>query len=39
MENYDEAIKYYKKALKIDPNRATTYINLGMTYNESKRIE
>ncbi|MFC4739946.1 tetratricopeptide repeat protein [Flavobacterium ponti] len=33
-ENYEEAIKYYKKAIKIDPNFAFAYDNIGISYRK-----
>lgn len=33
-ENYEEAIKYYKKAIEIDPNFAFAYDNIGISYRK-----
>lgn len=30
--NYSEAIKYFKKALELDPIMADAYMNCGMAY-------
>ena len=36
-ERYDEAIRNFKKAVKIDKNNAEIYYNLGIVY-ESKKL-
>jgi len=38
-ENYDEAIKYLKKAIEIDPNRAQAHANLAEAYGEKGMYE
>ncbi len=36
---YNEAIKYFEAALKIKPDFATSYLNIGSTYMEMKKFE
>ena len=38
--NYDKAIKYYKKAIELNPNFISSYHNLGVSYfNKGKHKE
>lgn len=39
MNNFDEAEKYYKKAIEIDPKTANAYNNLGAIYLRKKNYE
>ena len=34
---YDEAVEAFKQAIRIDPNDATTYTSLGLSYNQLGR--
>ena len=36
-EQYDEAIKYYKKAIELNPNYMEAYLVLGTAYYEGKK--
>lgn len=38
-ENYKEAIEYYKKAVKIDPNFAFAYDNMGICYRRLEKYD
>ncbi|MFD1602222.1 tetratricopeptide repeat protein [Flavobacterium artemisiae] len=38
-ENYKEAIEYYKKAVKIDPNFAFAYDNMGICYRRLEQYD
>ncbi|MCV2484680.1 tetratricopeptide repeat protein [Flavobacterium sp. SH_e] len=38
-ENYKEAIEYYKKAVKIDPNFAFAYDNMGISYRKLEKYD
>jgi tetratricopeptide (TPR) repeat protein len=39
VNNYKKAIKFYKKAVKIDPNFAFAYDNLGVVYRKTKQYD
>lgn len=38
-ENYKGAIEYYKKAVKIDPNFAFAYDNMGICYRKLEKYD
>ena len=37
--NYEEAVKKYEEALKLDPKDARIYYNLGIVYETMNRID
>jgi tetratricopeptide (TPR) repeat protein len=37
-KNYDKAQFYFQEALKINPNNAYAYLNLGVTYEKKNQI-
>ena len=37
--DYENAIKYYKKALHLNPKNANTYFALAFTYHITNRLE
>ncbi|WP_028521165.1 tetratricopeptide repeat protein [Ruminococcus flavefaciens] len=37
LEDYDNAIDYYKKALKLEPNNGNRYFNLGYAYASAEK--
>jgi len=39
MENYPEAIKYYKKAIELTPDYPLSYNNLGVIYLQTEQYE
>jgi tetratricopeptide (TPR) repeat protein len=39
MENYSEAVKYYKKAIELTPDYPFSYNNLGVIYLQTKQYE
>jgi len=38
-DDTDKAIEYYKKAIRIDPENAVLYENLGLAYEQKKMLE
>ncbi|MHA1521188.1 MAG: tetratricopeptide repeat protein [Promethearchaeota archaeon] len=39
MKDYDQAIKHYLKALKVDPQDIDAWYNMGLAYDKKKDLD